>query len=520
MSENLVRQRFFEALAFLVRAGCKIPFSRRIPLDLTTSTLASNPIVPRIWIGLLSLLPLATSAQNLLGLTTSPNGGIHRAYQNPAWLADSPHRYYLSFGAVNIHANNNFLRYKAPFSLLRFVTGQVTDRYRRTNGGVQFEDSYTEEIQDGKPKNGTVWGEFRGPALQVAVGERTVIGLSSRLRASAQVWGASEQLLSALRASLNSDVFYSIPSRNNAFSANANTYAEVAASLGHTLFEDESSSLMVGFTAKYLVGFTSGYFVNEGLTYEILPDPLVQSRGYMNVKEIAGQFGYTTYLQNRNLSLRSLVNGNPPGRGVGFDAGLAYRIQADTDGPTLKAGIAVTDVGSIRYKGDAYKIDERNLRLVSEDFNEVRNSEQIVGVIREKLRVDPSRNIGAFNSGLPTSLNLNVDYQQPSGIGLQVAYWQDLRGNSAVAMHQPSVLAVVPRYDNRLLGAALPVSYVNGAAQVGLSVRVGPAWAGSDNIFGLLGTSNNGFAVRGIDIYFGLAMGFGSRTATDNDNDY
>ncbi|MEZ0487459.1 DUF5723 family protein [Fibrella aquatica] len=472
-----------------------------------------------IWLSLLGLLPLASSAQNLLGLTTSPNGGIHRAYQNPAWLADSPHRFYLSFGAVNIHANNNFVRYKAPFSLLRLVTGQVPDQYRQANGGVQFEDSYTEEIQNGKPKNGTVWGEFRGPALQVALGERTVLGLSSRLRASGQVWGASEQLVSALRASLSSDVFYSIPTTNNAFSTNTNTYAEAAVSLGHTVFNEEGRSLMIGVTAKYLVGFTSGYFVNEGLTYEILPDPLVQSRGYMNVKELVGEFGYTTYLQNENLSLRSLVNGNPPGRGVGFDLGVAYRMQPDPYGSTLKMGLALIDIGAVKYTGDAYKINKQNLRFVSEDFNEVRNSEQVINVIREKLQVDPSNNIGSFNSGLPTSLNLNLDYQRPNGIGLQLAYWQDMRGTSAVAMHQPSVLAVVPRFDRQWAGASLPISYVNGTAQVGLSLRVGPFWAGSDNIFGLLGTSKNGIAPRGVDIYLGFAMGFGSREGYDNDND-
>ncbi|MBO0949857.1 hypothetical protein J2I46_14775 [Fibrella sp. HMF5405] len=467
----------------------------------------------------LSLLPITTFAQNLLGLTTSPNGGIHRAYQNPAWLADSPHRFYLSLGAVNIHANNNFVRYQAPFSLLRLVTGQVPNQYRQANGGVRFETSYTEEILDGQPKNGTVWGEFRGPALQVAVGERTVIGLSSRLRASGQVWGASEQLLSAVRASLNSDVLYSIPSRNNAFSTNTNTYAEVAASLGHTVYDEDGSSLMIGVTAKYLVGFTSGYFVNQGLSYEILPDPLTPSRGYMNVKEIAGEFGYTTYLQNQNLSLRSLVNGNPPGRGVGFDLGIAYRMQPDPYGATLKAGAAITDIGSINYTGDAYKINQQNLRFVSEDFNEVRNSEQIINVIRQKLKVDPANNIGSFTSGLPTSLNLNVDYERPGGLGLQIAYWQDLRGTSAVAMHQPSVLALVPRFNSRWAGVSLPVSYVNGAAQVGVSFRAGPVWAGSDNVFGLLGTSKNGIAPRGVDVYFGLAMGFGSRTGTDNDND-
>ena len=471
----------------------------------------------RVCTGLFSLLSLTAPAQNLLGITTSPSAGISRAYQNPAWLADSPHRVYVSLGAVNVHADNNYIRYRAPFSLLRLVTGQVPAQYRQANGGVRFDADYTEEILDGKPKNGTVWGELRGPALQVAVGERTVIGLSSRLRASGQVWGASEQLLSTLRASLNSDVFYSIPSRNNAFSVNTNTYAELAASLGHTLFEAEEASLMVGVTAKYLLGFTSGNFINQGLTYEVLPDLSLPGRGYLNVREITGSFGYTSFLQNQNLSLRSLVNGNPPGRGVGFDVGLAYRYQPYEDGATIKAGAAITDIVSVRYTGDAYVINTQNARFLPNDFDQVRNSEEAIDVIRQKLRLAPSQNAGSFSSGLPTSLNLSVDYERPGGLGVQIAYWQDLRGSTAVAMHQSSLVAIVPRYDRRWAGVSLPLSYLNGAAQVGLALRAGPVWAGSDNLFGLLGTSQNGIKPRGVDVYLGLGFGFGSRQADDND---
>ncbi len=451
------------------------------------------------------------SAQNLLGLTTSPQAGIHRAYQNPAWLADSPNRFFVSVGTVALHANNNFVRYKAPFSLLRLLTGQVSAPYRQPDGSIRFETNYTEEIQDDRPKNGTVWGEFRGPALQVAVGKKTVLGLSSRLRASGQVWGASGPLLSALRASLRSDVLYSIPSRNNAFSTNATTYAELAASVGQTLVETETSTLMAGLTVKYLVGFTSGHFVNEGLTYEVLSDPNIPNRGFLKVNEITGAFGYTSFLQNENLSLRSLLNRNPPGRGVGVDLGLAYRHQSDPYGSVLRAGLALTDLGSIRFTGDAYAINQQNLRFVGEDFNDVRNSEQIVNVIRQKLRVDPSQNIGSFANGLPSSLNLSLDYERPNGLGVQLAYWADLRGNSAVAMHQPSLLALVPRYNHRWLGVALPVSYLNGSTQVGLSLRAGPFWAGSDNVPGLLGNSQNGISPRGVDLYLGMAMGLGSR---------
>lgn len=485
----------------------------------TLLPLIHSSLFRRFAFALACLLPALASAQNLLGLTTSPNSGVHRTYQNPAWLADSPHQVFISLGAGNVHANNNYVRYQAPYSLLRLITGQVPAQYRQANGNITFEPSYTQETLDDKPKNGTVWGDFRGPALQLAIGKRTVIGLSSRLRVAGQVWGASEQLLSALRASLNSSAFYSIPNRNNAFSVGTNTYAEVAASMGHTVMETDEAKLMVGLTVKYLVGFTSGYFVNRGLTYRVLPDPAVISGGYLAVDQISADFGYTSFLQNQNLSLRSLINGSPPGRGVGFDLGAAYVYKPDPYGATFRGGIALTDLGGINYAGDAYGIDQKDLKFLSSDFNDVRNSEQAVNVIRQKLRVDESQNKGSFTSGLPTSLNASADYELPTGLGLQVAYWQDLRSNTAVAMHQPTVVAVVPRFERKWVGISLPISLVNGAVLAGLSLRAGPVWVGSDNVPGLFGNSRNGISPRGMDVYGGIAFGFGSRSGSGQANE-
>ena len=467
----------------------------------------------------LCLLPVVASAQNLLGLTTSPKSGVHRTYQNPAWLADSPHRVFISLGAGNLHANNNYVRYQAPYSLLRLITGQVPDAYRQADGNIKFEPTYTQEVLDGQPKNATVWGDFRGPALQLAVGKRTVIGLSSRLRVAGQVWGASEQLLSALRASLNSSAFYSIPSRNNAFSVSTNTYAELAASVGHTVLETDEAKLMIGVTVKYLVGFTSGYFVNRGLTYQVLPDASVPSGGYLSIDQVSADFGYTSFLQNQNLNLRSLVNGHPPGRGVGVDLGAAYVYKPDPYGNTLRAGLALTDFGGISYSGDAYAIDQQKLRFLTSDFNDVRNSEQAVNVIRNKLRVDESQNKGSFTSGLPTSLNMSIDYELPTGLGVQMAYWQDLRSNTAVAMHQPTVVAVVPRFEHKWAAVSVPISLVNGAVLAGLSLRVGPVWVGSDNVPSLFGNSGNGISPRGVDVYGGIAFGFGSRTGASGSDE-
>jgi hypothetical protein len=106
-------------------------------------------------------------------------------------------------------------------------------------------------------------------------------------------------------------------------------------------------------------------------------------------------------------------------------------------------------------------------------------------------------------------LNLTADYQLPDGAGISVTYLRDMRSNEAISVHQPTLLAVTPRYDKRWLSFALPVTYLNYGVTVGASLRVGPAWLGTDNFLGLVGTTSNGIRPRGLDVYGGIAFGLG-----------
>ena len=89
-------------------------------------------------------------------------------------------------------------------------------------------------------------------------------------------------------------------------------------------------------------------------------------------------------------------------------------------------------------------------------------------------------------------MNLSLDYQLPDGLGINVTYLLDARSAQAAAIHQPTLLAVTPRYDARWLSLAVPLAYLNGGFMAGGSIRVGPGWLGTDNLLGLLGNKSNG----------------------------
>ncbi|MDB5240852.1 MAG: hypothetical protein JWP57_1477 [Spirosoma sp.] len=454
----------------------------------------------------------ASLAQNLLGISTSNYGGTNRLYINPAFAADSPQKIYLNGIPGNLHANNNYARYQAPFSLFRLLTGAVPTRYKRADGSIQFEPDYTKEMLNGKPKSGTVWGEVRGPAILWRTGERGAFAITSRFRAVGQVAGASESVLSAIRSGLGENVLLGIPSTNNQLSVNTNTYAELGLTYAGTVWEIEGHKLMMGATAKVLVGYNAQHLINRGLDYRIVPDLTNLNRAHLEVTRFDANLGYTTFLQNRALNLPTLLSTSSPGRGLGLDVGFTYVSQYDSNSPAMQLGLALTDIGGLTYRGEEYNysdIEQKPVTFTNSDFNNLSGTVATARLIQEKLTTNRGPDRTNFRAGLPTSLNLTFDYRLPQGFGLNVTYLQDVRSVWATAIHQPTLLAITPRFETRLVSLAVPVAYLNRGLTAGVSVRVGPAWLGSDNLLGLTGNSTIGIRPRGLDLYAGIAFGIG-----------
>lgn len=462
--------------------------------------------------GLFWLLSTPGFAQNLLGISTSRYGGTNRLYINPALAADSPSKFYFNVFTGNGHVDNNYVRYQAPFSMLRLLTGNVQPQYKNANGTVRFETSYTRETLDGRAKNGTVWGEIRGPSFLIKTGEGSALAFTTRFRGIAQIVGASEPLLSALRASLNDGALYGIPSSNNKFGANTNTYAEAGLTYAGTLFQDYGRKLLFGVTAKFLLGYNAQHLINRGLSYRIAQNPTNPNDVFLEVNKLDATLAYTTFLQDRTLTPATLFSPSSPGRGFGVDVGLTYINQFDADSPAFQLGFAVTDIGGLTYKGQQYTYTDlgtKPVRFNGSDFDNLNGTGAIIEVIQSKLSDGRKPDSNTFRTGLPTSLNLTADYQLPGGLGINLTYLLDARSNQSMAVHQPTMLAVTPRYDARWLSLAVPLAYLNGGFTAGASVRVGPGWLGTDNFLGLIGNKSNGIMPRGLDVYAGVAFGLG-----------
>lgn len=456
----------------------------------------------------------SVSGQNFLGVAPSPYGGTQSLYLNPAFAVDSKYGFYLNIGSGNAHLNNDYFRYQAPYSLLSLMLKRVPDQYRLAAGAVLFRPEYLGETANGKPKSATAWTDLRGPSLLVRLGQGAAIGLTTRLRATAQVNNASESLLSVVRAGLEDQRFYNIPNRANQFTVNTNTYAEIGLTLAGAIIQNETQQLSIGVTVKRLQGITAGFLRNNGFSYRVLPDSALTGDYYLQVDQLNAELGYTTYLQDRgrSVTLRQLFDGNNPGRGWGADIGFSYQLKSadDPNNYALRIGIALTDVGAIRYRDDRYvqrySVNTVDKRFTSTDFNEVTGSEDIASVVRDKLGLTETINAGQFTSGLPTALSINADVAIGRNLYLTGTVLQDIRPKDAIAIRQPSLISVTPRLETSALGVAVPLTIINNSFVAGASFRLGPVFLGTDNLFGMIGSNSNKLRPRGADIYAGLAV--------------
>ncbi|MCY7349097.1 MAG: DUF5723 family protein [Cytophagaceae bacterium] len=472
------------------------------------------------------LVSLRATAQNFLGISTGTASGTHGLYLNPASIADSRHKVYFNVGTVGLHVNNNYARWNAPFSVFNAVLGNVPTDWKNTDGSTNFQPINFKEILDGKPKNGSIGVEVRGPSVMLTLTDHTAVALTTRLRAAGQVTGANQELLSLFRAGFNASNLWNVTNVDNRFNVNANVYGEIGASLAQVLTPlDTRHFLKVGATAKYLSGFYSGHFQNRGLNYRVTPSPTNPSQGILLVEKIDAEFGYSTQTSlDGGFSLSKFLGSKIPGHGWGFDAGLVYEFRplideyrapgggddVEEDKYRFRIGLALLDMGRIYYSDPTnvrgYTVQRTNKQFTEQDFNEVSGSDELVSVLEKKLGLKPSEAKTSFNSGLPTALSLNLDWRLGNEFYVNVAYLKDLHAPGDIAMRQPTVFAITPRLSAAgFLELSLPLVWINDAFAPGMALRLGPVFAGTDNLLGVLGSVKT-LAPQGTDVYVGLAV--------------
>ncbi|WP_128396983.1 DUF5723 family protein [Botryobacter ruber] len=472
--------------------------------------------------------PETADAQQL-GLANTNYGGTNSLYTNPSAIADARHSFYLNLFSADAGITNDYLRYEAPVSIFKLFKDEM-----------EFKDEYIKENLNGKAKMLVAGADLRGPAFMLRLSPKHSIAFSSRMRGGVQIHNLSEDIarvgwLYKTEGGEAEDLVNEV-SDNTTMNLNANLFSELAFSYARVLVDQDRHFLKAGITVKKLAGLYSAYFINEDTRFEVHKQPGGDDYDYvLQLDKIQTKYGYLTddafggmdsFEEKDPAELLKMLTGiGSPGKGWGADFGLTYefrpnieKYQSVLDGEEVvnqeknkykfRVGIGLMDVGSILYDNPdyvkGYYLNKENKELRTSDFEDAESVEEIADIMNEALGVSDADRISSFRSGLPTALNLNVDYNVAGPLYLNATLIKNLRGEGAIGMRQNSLVAVTPRLEFKKFEIALPVAAQNeySVLTVGTMVRFGNVFIGSDNIGSVFNYGNP----HGANVYMGVSL--------------
>ncbi|MBC6609665.1 thrombospondin type 3 repeat-containing protein [Hymenobacter sp. BT507] len=186
----------------------------------------------------------------------------------------------------------------------------------------------------------------------------------------------------------------------------------------------------------------------------------------------------------------------------------------------LRLGLALTDIGAIRYNNAQYVRQARvansqTLQLGQLDTIQIRNADDIAPTLDRLIGL--SEQSQRFTTYLPTTLRLSADYRLLNHLYTGLQWTQSLLPDRTIGHRSISSLVLTPRLEFSRVEVAVPVLLTNRyrSLQLGAMVRLGPLLIGSDNLGGLLGQT----AVTGADLYVGLGFALHKKRLKDRDKD-
>ncbi len=198
--------------------------------------------------------------------------------------------------------------------------------------------------------------------------------------------------------------------------------------------------------------------------------------------------------------------------GLSADIGVNYQWKNDEnpDGYFLNAGLAVKNMGSLKFKDsnnedNSYKLNVGSDGLNLNQFENVDDIQEIEQILIANNVLTVQQNTRDFKIKLPAYVSAYADVNV-YGDFYGTVYWQQKlnkdNNNDQIAVQ--NLLTITPRYSTRIFEAYMPLSF-NEVSDftAGIGFRVGGFYLGSGSILSAaLGDANQA------DAYVGFRFGF------------
>lgn len=466
-------------------------------------------------------------AQQWLGISGSNYSGTNSVYNNPANVTDSRYKLYVNLAANDIYISNNYVGYNAPYSMQKLLNNSAAQEYRNSKNVIIFKNSYYDINTEGEPYHLNLLDDLRGPAFLYTINPKRSFGLLTRVRAIVNFTGASLPLANLIRLGTDTLLLKNQDFALSGTAVNVNSYAEFGISYGQILKDEDEDFIKVGITVKRVVGIYNAHINIQEADYDIINDPAEPRKQIMRIKHLKADYGYTTEesFKNSKPSFPWAFGHQSAGGGWGMDLGFVYEYRPDVRKFTyrekgkrkldpsknkyeFKLGISILDIGGINYNNPYYvrnwEADLNNKQFNSTDLSMVNGLDDTFKRINKTVGLSDDKNLNNFTVGLPTTLQINLDYHLKDNFYVNSLWVQGLRSSQSSSMKVPSSLSITPRWESKWFEFAMPFAMLDNynTFTFGLATRIGPLFLGTDNLGSFLNISRP----RGTDLYLGLSV--------------
>ncbi|MBO9730493.1 MAG: hypothetical protein J7623_17765 [Chitinophaga sp.] len=440
-----------------------------------------------------------TYAQDFAGFRTSSYAGVTAVFSNPANIADSRYRWDVNLFGVNASVSNNQFKYKL---------GDIGSAFNEDTLKNQF-------FGQGKGlTKALVNVGVIAPSAMFNVG-RFAFAVTSRVRVVANVTDLDGKFTDKIinNGSSDADLPYNIASNSN-MRVSVNGWAEYGVSVAREVLSMGPHYLKAGVSLKYLSGAGNGTINVDHL------------HGTMNVDKVRQD----VYLTNASGKVGMNFAGfnisdfdaadvlKFTGHGVGAELGAVYeyRPESELNGVNkykFRIGVSLMDIGKIRYERDVTRSGTFTIGIPAGQQFSMKNLEDVkidnykteLGKYPQYFTPAADNNSSSYSVSLPTTLQVNGDYHIRDAFYVNMDVQLSLAGgkNKPYNAQYFNGFSITPRYDGRIFGFFLPVSYNElSKLNAGASFRVGPLFVGSGSVLtALLGSSHQ------VDGFVGVRFG-------------
>ncbi len=441
-----------------------------------------------------TFLGCAIYAQSYIGFLTDNNKGVHAVINNPADITGTKFRTDINLVGFSAFFANNVYEFKA-LELL--------------NDDFDFDTDATATFTD--DNNALFNVDVLGPSFMFNLNDKSSIAIFTRARAffgANEFNGESYENLEDL-TDVNTDFMLN----EGDFSASANGWIEIGLTYAREIFDKENHYLKGGVSVKYLQGLGSGSLSGRNVTIDYDADGTPLPGGFTTGS--LNTTGEITYNRFADFEDDNYDYELPTATGIGFDLGVTYewRPESNLDDASykLKAGLSVTDIGSMKYRDgieDLYDITA----TVNED---TLNDQDDLDAALALFDIAPQRSLG-YNATLPTAIHANVDWNFNNKFYLNLNTDVSIASKTkANANRIANLVSLTPRFETKFFSFYLPLSVVQYSGfQVGAGLRAGPLYIGSGSVLSLVGGESSG-----ADVYAGLKVPIFKSKPKDKDSD-